>query len=682
MKTTILPAILLTCAGLAGTPLLAAELTTPTSSGERLRYTPEWYASFAPRSALDMVRQTPGFTLLEGEERRGLAGGVGNVLVDGRRPVAKDQKLEEILGRIPASQVQSIEILRGVEAAGDASGQSVLLNVIRTPFTGQGFGSTGFEYAPGKDPKPNAVLAWTGRARTVDYSVGASTYSFERDLPGSRQQTNADGEASGTRRDISPRDYGQYALNGEAAVDAAGGRLRVTGKASYSRYHEDSTVENFDVNQVLTGSDFNPYTESKRGGEFGARFDRGIGQWDLTSVLLLTRSRFESDITSTHRDAGGTVGSVFAQQELRDSGESILRGTLARDAGPRHRIEVGVEGAINTLDAKLALTFDFGGGPFEIPVRNANVSITEKRTDAFINHAWSFDERWVLSSRIGGEFSRLEFTGDTNQVVELAFLKPSLQLTRDFGKSNQWRVRAGREVGQLDFANFTSSVSLADERVEGGNPDLRPQTEWSLEIAADLRPTDNLAVTLAAFHRWVSDTADFTPVGPPEALEDAPGNIGAARIHGVHVTARAPVPAVRGATVNVDATWQRSSVTDPLTLRSRDISEFQDFEISAAFRQDLPKFAWGLAYTEKSDTSAFLLREIDRDRKSPSLGVFTEVALWRGLRLKMGAESLLGQHEWRERLLFDPDRRAGAVNAERSRRHPGTWYQLFLSGSF
>jgi outer membrane receptor protein involved in Fe transport len=528
---------------------------------------------------------------------------------------------------------------------------------------------------------PNAVLAWTGRAHTVDYSVGASTYSFERDLPGTRQQTGADGEASGRRRDVSPRDYGQYALNGEAAVDAAGGRVRVTGKASYSRYHEDSAVENF-VNEMLTGSDLNPYTESKRGAEFGARFDRVIGPWDFNGVLLLTRGRFESDITSTHRDAGGTVGSVFAQQELRDSGESVLRGTLARDAGSRHRVEVGLEGAINTLDANLTLTFDFGGGPIEIPVRNANVSITEKRTDAFLNHAWSFAERWVLSSRIGGEFSRLEFTGDTNQVVELAFLKPSLQLTRDFGKSNQWRVRAGREVGQLEFADFTSSVSLADERVEGGNPDLRPQTEWSLEIAADLRPTDKLAVTLAAFHRWVSDTADFMPVGPPGDLEDAPGNIGDARIHGVHVTARAPVPALRGATVSADATWQRSSVTDPLTLRSRAISEFQDFDISAAFRQDLPKFAWGISYTEKSDTRSFLLREIERNRKSPSLAVFTELALWRGLRLKLGAESLLGQHEWRERLLFDPDRRADPFSAERSRRHPGAWYQVSLSGSF
>jgi hypothetical protein len=667
--------LLLLCTGLAGSPILSAE-------PERLRYPPEWYAAFAPRTALDMVRQTPGFTLLEGEERRGLSGAVGNVLIDGRRPVAKDQKLEEILQRIPASQVQSVEILRGVDTAADASGQSVLVNVVRTPFSGQGFASAGFESAPDRDPMPNAVLAWSGRAHTVDYAVGASTYSLERELPGTRRLTDVDGNASGTRRDFSPRDYGEYALNGEAAVDAGSGRLRVTGKASYSRYHEDSTVESFDATDVFTGSDFNPYTETKRGAELGARFDRAVGPWDITSMLLLTRSRFAGDITSTHRDAAGAVGSIFAQQELRDSGESILRGTLARDLGPRNRVEIGVEGAVNTLDAKLALTFDFGDGPFDVPVRNANVEITEKRTDAFFNHVWRFDDRWVLSSRLAGEFSRLEFSGDTNQVVELAFFKPSLQLTRDFGKSSQWRVRVGRDAGQLDFADFVSSVSLTDERVDGGNPDLRPPIESSLELAADFRPTDSIAVTLGVFHRWVRDTADFTAVGPPEDLVDAPGNIGDARIRGAQVTARLPLPVLRGASVNVDATWQRSSVKDPITDRSRGISGFQEFEIKAGLRQDLPKFAWGLNYTEKSASSSYLLREIDRERKSPSLEAFAEFALMRGLRVKLVAVSLLGQDEWRERRLFEPDRRAGAYTAERSRREPGHWYQLYVSGSF
>jgi hypothetical protein len=663
-------------------PLQAADTVTASTEGAPLRYGAEWYRSFAPRTALDMVRQTPGFALDQGEARRGLSGAVGNVLVDGRRPSAKEQTLEEILQRIPAGQVQGIEILRGAQTAGDASGQAVLLNVVRTPFTGQGVGSLGFEYAQQHRPMPNGFMAWTGRAHAIDYAVGASTYSLRRELPGTRDLTDVQGNSTGTRRDTSPRDFGEYTVNGEAAFELGGGRLRMTGQAHYERYHEDSIIDTYDSAEEFAGSTFNPYTESRRSAELGAHFDHALGDWNLSSVLLLTRGRFASDVTSTSSDAIGRPVYRYAQDLERDSGESILRGTLARALGSAQRLELGVEGALNTLDAVLVATQDFGGGTVPVDVPNSNVLIEERRAEAFVNHSWRIDERWSLDWRLAGEFSRLDFSGDSNQVVDLAHAKPSMQLTRSFGQSNQWRARVFRDVGQLDFNDFVSSLSLSDERVEGGNPDLKPQTSWDAELAADLRPGADVALTLAVFHRWVSDTADFVPVGPPEALVDAPGNIGDGRIYGLRVTARAPLKVLRGATFTFDGTRQESRVTDPLTGETRGISEFQHWQLAAGFRQDLPRLAWGFNYLQKSMSSSYLLEEIDRARASPSLDGFFELALARGMRLRFAVVSLLGEAELRDRLFYQPDRRGAFDHAEIGERDPGTWYQLSISGSF
>jgi hypothetical protein len=666
-------------------PLQAADTIVASTEGAPLRYGADWYRSFAPRTALDMVRQTPGVSLDEGQSRRGLSGAVGNVLVDGRRPSAKEQTLEEILRRIPAGQVQGIEILRGAQTAGDASGQAVLLNVIRTPFTGQGVGSLGFEYAQQHRPMPNGFMAWTGRAHAIDYAVGASTYSLRRELPGTRDLTDAHGNSTGTRRDISPRDFGEYTVNGEAASGLGGGRLRMTGQAHYERYHEDSVIDTYDTYDIadeFAGSTFNPYTESRRNAEFGGHFDREFGDWNLSSVLLLTRGRFASDVTSTSTDSIGRPVYRYAQELERDSGESILRGTLARALGSAQRLEIGIEGALNTLDAVLVATQDFGGGTVPVDVPNSNVLIEEERAEAFVNHSWRIDARWSLDWRLAGEFSRLDFSGDSDQVEYLVYAKPSVQLTRSFGKSNQWRARVFRDVGQLDFNDFVSSLSLSDERVEGGNPDLKPQTSWDAELAADLRPGADIALTLAVFHRWVSDTADFVPVGPPDELVDAPGNIGDGRIYGLHVTARAPLKILRGSTLTFDGTRQESRITDPLTGETRGISEFQDWELAAGFRQDLPRLAWGLSYTQKSVSSSYLLEEIERARPSPSLDGFFELALARGMRLRFAAVSLLGQPELRDRLFYEPDRRGAFDHAEIGERAPGTWYQLSISGSF
>ena len=103
-----------------------------TTSG-RVVYDAAFYAQFAPRTALDMVNQTPGFSFDGGDnETRGFSGAVGNVLIDGERLGAKSQTLEDVLLRVPASEVLRIEILRGTDVAGDASNAAVLANVIRT----------------------------------------------------------------------------------------------------------------------------------------------------------------------------------------------------------------------------------------------------------------------------------------------------------------------------------------------------------------------------------------------------------------------------------------------------------------------------------------------------------------------------------------------------------------------
>src|SRR4029078_8960481 len=82
---------------------------------------------------------------------------------------------------------------------------------------------------------------------------------------------------------------------------------------------------------------------------------------------------------------------------------------------------------------------------------------------------------------------------------------------------------------------------------------------------------------------------------------------------------------------------QDSRVTDPLTGVTRGISEFQDWQVAAGFRQDLPRLSWGLDYTQKAVGSSYLLKEVDRERVSPSLDAFVEMPLGRGVRLRLAA---------------------------------------------
>jgi hypothetical protein len=84
-----------------------------TGTGGAKTYTPADFARFAPRTALDMLNQVPGFVIQQADERRGLGQATANVLINGERIPGKSNDVVTELGRISAANVIRIEIVDG-----------------------------------------------------------------------------------------------------------------------------------------------------------------------------------------------------------------------------------------------------------------------------------------------------------------------------------------------------------------------------------------------------------------------------------------------------------------------------------------------------------------------------------------------------------------------------------------
>ena len=106
-------------AGAAAAPAFAQETgdapppepTLPAAVEGAKTFLPADFTRFAPRNALDMLRNVPGFTIREATQERGLGTATGNVLINGQRISGKSNDVLTELGRIPASNVTRIEIV-------------------------------------------------------------------------------------------------------------------------------------------------------------------------------------------------------------------------------------------------------------------------------------------------------------------------------------------------------------------------------------------------------------------------------------------------------------------------------------------------------------------------------------------------------------------------------------------
>lgn len=661
----------------------AAHAQTPEGAREgAVVYGPTFFEPFAPQTALDMVRRVPGFAISEGEERRGLSGAAGNVLIDGAAPVVKSQDLEDLLERIPAGDVVRIELLRGA-SANASSAQSVRLNVVRRPSDGDGIWQAGLERAEDGRVSLSGQLSWSGRRRAVQYAFSAMFEDAHAPIQGDVRGVDPLGAPDERESERITETEHERRLSGELTTPFASGALVLNVTLSREEGRERQTVSVFDAVGAFDGSDHVDAQEREDIAEVGATYTRILGTWEAEFSALLTRRRLSDDEYAEERSAGGAFDEAEREARDVDAGETILRGNAGRDLTGGATLSLGAEAAFNTLDQTLELTEDEGLGPVPIDVPAANVGIEEARAEAFATLAWRASPRWRFEASTAVETSSLRQSGDVSLETNLTYWKPSLQAVRAFGDDDQVRFRIYRDVGQLDFEDFAASAELSGSDVFAGNADLRPETSWRAEAAVDWR-FEHGALEVTLFHWRIEDALDFVPIGLPGDQFDARGNIGDATLSGARIAFEAPLPLLRDARLRVEGLWQESEATDPLTGESRPQSEIQESTLLVEFRQDVRALdlAWGIDFERERLAPEFRLDRVAQEDEADDVEIWLETTRFAGVKLRVFAANLVNARDARDRTFFDPDR-TGAFNGEDHReRELGNVFGIELQGAF
>jgi hypothetical protein len=644
-------------------------------------YEADYFAIFSPRTALDMVERVPGFTLDEGEERRGFAGAAGNVLIDGAAPAVKSEDLADILERIPAGDVVRIELIRG-EGASASSAQAVRVNVVRSPSEGAGVWEASLERADDDRVSPAGQASWSGRRGAVEYGLSATFEDTHAPLDGVELSFDAAEALDERNVERIVEDERERRLSGELNTPFANGALALNLTLSSEDGRERHDVSGLTPLGADAGAESVRVRELEEIGELGAAYTRIVGPWESELAALMTRRRVAEDETSEEFEAGGVFDEAEREMRGLDGGETILRGSAAREFGENAHIAFSAEAALNTLDQRLELTEDDGSGPVPIDVPGANVSIEEWRGEASATFGWQTGE-WRLEASAAVETSRLTQSGDLSNETELTYWKPSLQVVRPRGEDDQLRFRIYRDVGQLDFEDFAASAELSGGDVFAGNANLRPETSWRFEAAGDWRFEEG-ALELTLFYWRIEDTLDFVPVGTAPDLFDARGNIGDAQLWGVRTALELPMPVLENARLRVEGTWQDSEATDPLSGETRPQSEIQESFIAVEFRHDLRALdlAWGVDFERERVTPEFRFDRITDETDVHELEVWVETTRIEGLKVRFFAANLASPRETRERRSFDPDRNGALDGSERRRREPGQVFGIELQGDF
>lgn len=632
-------------------------------------YQPDFFASAQPTTALDMVNRIPGFSYDGGDSARGFAGTAANVLIDGQRPTSKSDSIDSILGRIPASDVERIELIRGGAPGIDMHGRTVMANVIRKKGaeTNVTLSVQDNLFADGHTIPGGSILfskrigdrtfdGQLSRYSSLDDSVGDGRINV---IPASGPQTSLNARTAGHG--------GGVGFMGSYKGPDLGGRLSANLKIEETYFNQGLS---YGLPATVVVNDH----QRSRDGEIGLNYERKFGPYDLELIGL---QRLERDSATEYATAPGDQ--AYFGQNTR-TGESILRAVIHYSPISALTLEGGGEGVYNFLTSNER--FIDNGTAISLP--SSDVSVDETRGELFGQATWKINPKLTLEAGARFEFSKISEQGDTSNSRTFFYPKPRLLLTWDARENTQVRLRVERKLGQLNFSNFVSNVDLKGSLVNAGNPELRPDDHWQFEAAVEQRFWGKGSVVVTVLHDEINDVSDYVPLVGSNPPIDGPGNIGKGTQDQLDIEGQIPLDkiGIPGGLLKTTTLWRVSSVTDPVTHQDRRISGERPDVLQGTFQQDLPqwKSTWSLTYFKGWRETYYRLGEIDRYHIGNQYVQFEwDYKPAKGLLIVAQVDNLVPFKFYRHRTIWDGARGASPVDFDDYRAiqsQPRLWLKI------
>jgi len=451
-------------------------------------YTPDYFTQFVPQTAADMVARLPGFEIRGGGgDERGFGQASLNILINSRRPSSKSSGANQILGRIPASNVERIEIVDGASLnIPGLSGQ--VANIIAK--TGELSGS--WEYAirweEGSQPQlGDGEINVSGKRGNLEAVASLDFGQFIFTEDGDETFFDGDDNVIQDRQEKTgfntqrPRANVNLTLlrdNGHIANLNLSGERRNTNISVFESFDDQTNPALSGDSEELNGSDRDTYEIS--------------GDYSLSAPLIGRDGQLK--FIALHRG----VNFDFQSQFLFNNGDT---------------------GESNTLFLREDEEREYIG---RVEYRN-------------LSRSWALSDKTNIQASVGAEFSVIDVP--TSGEDSRSFFRPKGLLSASHKLNESWTVRGQveRKVGQLNFGTFVSSVSLTNDTETQGNDEIFPEQSWEAELEIQKQDTTGLSGRATVFYELIEDPiTQLFSFDENNELVQGPGNLDSnAQVFGV-----------------------------------------------------------------------------------------------------------------------------------------------------
>jgi len=478
------------------------------------------------------------------------------ILIDGRPTgmVAADQA--QILEQIPASSIESVEIITNPSSKFDAEGEGGIINIILKKEDRQGFNGLA-SVNVGTNNRYNTSLSGNYQYKKLNVFGSYDFRQDNRNNYGTQNRTSFNEAGVPNSYIEQAEDETDQGQNHSVKIGADYVfRPDQTFSASVVYRNRQSTENQTTSNRLLNSSrtltsNFNRNTLEN---DLDQNFDYNLGyrktfakkRRELTAdVIYTTATGDESQHISSENIMPLAEELPIRQRSLTDEKNAQLTAQVdyTDPIGEDGRFDAGYKSIVSRRDDDYR--FENLNNFNQIWINNPNISnnfILDQQIHALYA---TYGNKWgKLSYQLGGRLEGTKQLGlqKANNITapDTSYFNffPSVFVTHTFNDNNQVQVSYSRRINRPNMWNLNPFIDVSDTlNIRQGNPYLRPEFANSFELS-QIHFSDNGSINTTLFFRQTNDVIQrFTiPVNSYTNLT-TPINLASRQAYGLELIA-------------------------------------------------------------------------------------------------------------------------------------------------
>lgn len=516
-------------------------------------------------SAVDALKNVPSLSVdIDGDVA--LRGKAATILIDGKPATLLGDDVASALQSLPASSIQSVEVITNPSAKYDAQGMSGIINIITKKDNRFGLNGS-LSAGAGTHDKYNAGLNLNLRNDKWNFFLNSN---FRRNLNyhrGYNERSTSEGMLTAGSYEDNTRTHGGWfsSLGAEYTINEKN-TLSLTQNLNLMLWGNKGTTTYFnyingiqDSSQVRSSDNLGAPLSSSTSLDYKHKFKKQKQELTTNLTFADTWVKRDQEFQTNYYDADHSSYRSAVLQKAPGGGSSASLNGQADFTTPfvftNGKLDAGWKSQLYWFESGNNATIDSGNGPQKDPTLQNNYEYAQQVHAAYASFG---DQQGKLGYQAGLrlEYSHYEGTasalGGQRYGNEFLNLFPSAYLSYKLAPKQDIYLSYTRRIDRPNFFQMMPYVDVSNPQdTNSGNPGLIPEFIHNTEFSYSRQFEKGHNVIASVYYQYTQNLIDRVKTFHENGNSyTRPQNLGSGTTYGVEVTARTQLMPVWDATVN------------------------------------------------------------------------------------------------------------------------------------